>query len=276
MADTIIITAANASLGIPTVDYLLKHSPKSTLVLTVRNTSDSDANTNALRKVIAKYPNANTSIRQLDLAHLSAVHEFARSIAGEVAAGSLPRLSAIICTAYYWNLVDPLELTDDGFEKTIQVSYLSHTALILRLLGSFRNEGGRIIQFTSDGHEPGKNGLEQIPPKIPTDPSELDQVVKPPADDAATADALGHGFHRYARAKLAVVLWTHALNRRLQRDGQENLHNISAIAMNPGNLADSRALLTNTPTKLHIVSKFILRPFRPLLSMSKYFSMVCR
>src|SRR4051794_5743852 len=128
MANTIIITGANGSLAIPTVDHLLQHSPDSTLVLTVRDASDSDANTSTLRSVVAKHPEAHVSIRELDLGHLAAVHDFAREIAAEIAKGSLPQLSAIVGTAYYWNLVGPLELTADGYEKTIQVSYLSHFA----------------------------------------------------------------------------------------------------------------------------------------------------
>lgn len=143
MKNTIIIIGANASLAIPTVDYLLEHSPNSKLVLTVRDLSHGDVNTDALRKVVAKYAEARASIRDLDLARLPAVHDFARRIAEEISQGFLPRLASIVCTAYYWNLVSPLQLTDDGYEKTIQVSYLSHAALILRLLGSFRPEGGR-------------------------------------------------------------------------------------------------------------------------------------
>lgn len=265
MSDTIIITGANGSLAIPTVDYLLNHSSTSTLVLTVRDASDSDPNTKILREIVAKYPKADTSIRELDLSHLDAVHRFARNIAGEIAAGSLPRLSSIVATAYYWNLSGPVQMTADGYEKTFQVSYLSHVALILRLLGSFRPEGGRIVLFTSDGHEPGKNGLEKIPPSIPTDPAKLELLVKPGKDDPSI-DALGHGFHRYANAKLATVMFTHALNRRLE--SSEQLKNITVVVTNPGNLADSRALRVNTPGKLVFLSTFVIRPLRPLLSLS--------
>jgi len=107
MTDTIIITGANSSLAIPTVDYLLKHRPESTLLLTVRDASDHDVNSNTLRAVFAKYPQARVSIRELDLGHLSSVHDFSRTIAAEIEKRSLPRLSAIIATAYYWNLVRP-------------------------------------------------------------------------------------------------------------------------------------------------------------------------
>lgn len=265
MADTIFITGANGSLANPTVDYLLTHAPTSKLVLTVRDASDNDTNTKTLREVIAKHPKADTSIRELDLGHLAAVHGFARKIEGEITAGSLPKLSSIVATAYYWNLSGPVQMTDDGYEKTFQVTYLSHVALVLRLLGSFRPEGGRIVLFTSDGHEPGKNALERIPPCIPTDSAKLELLVKP-GNDNPSIDALGHGFHRYANAKLATVMFTHALNRRLK--SSEKLKNITVVVTNPGNLADSRALRVNTPRKLVFLSTFVIRPLQPLLSLS--------
>ncbi|ETS76484.1 hypothetical protein PFICI_11871 [Pestalotiopsis fici W106-1] len=264
MESTILMTGANGSLAIPAVEYILQHSPKVALVLTVRDASDGDVNTKALRDAVAKFPEARVSIRALDLGHLQAVSDFAGSIANEIAQGTLPKLSSIVGTAYYWNLVGPAELTGDGYDKTFQVTYLSHFSLVLRLLGSFQESGGRVVLYTSDGHEPGKNGLEKIPPSIPADAAALDLLVKPSPDDPSI-DALGHGFHRYANAKLALVMFTHALNRRLQKDAQ--LANITVVVTNPGNLADSRALTVNTPRKLIILSKFVLRPLRPLLSM---------
>lgn len=266
MPNTILITGANSSLAIPTIDYLLQHSPNTTLVLTVRDTSDNDANTKTLRSIIAKHSEPRVTIRELDLAHLAAVHDFALGIATEIAQGTLPRLSAIICTAFYWNLVEPIQTTDDGYERTIQINYLSHVALVLRLLSSFKADGGRIVLFTSDAHEPGKNVLEKIPPSISSVSNELDILVKPDVD--STNDALAHGMHRYANSKLALVLFTHALNRRLAQD--KGLRNVTAVVMNPGNLADSRALYTNTPHKLHFLRRFILRPLLPLLRLGKW------
>lgn len=93
-------------------------------------------------------------------------------------------------------------MTEDGHEKTMQVTNLSHVALILRLLGCFRPEGGRIVLFSSDVHEPDKNGFEKIPPLIPTGPAEVEHLVKPPEDDPAV-DAFGHGLHPSVRQRQA-------------------------------------------------------------------------
>lgn len=212
MAGTIIITGANGSLAIPAVRHLLTKYPDYTIVLTVRNILDDDANTKKLRETLLKYSGAGTSIRKLDLANLSAVHDFASTIAAEIADGSLPPLASIVCNAYYWNLVGEAETTVDGYEKTFQVTHLAHVALVLRLLGSFGSNGGRVVLFSTDAHWPGKNSLEKYPPAIADD---LTMLVKPASEKSS--DHFGRGFQRYATSKLAVVMWMYALNRCLEK-----------------------------------------------------------
>lgn len=212
MAGTVLMTGANSSLAIPAVQYLLTEYPDHALVLTVRNASDTDVNTKKLRDIVSQYPSAKTSIRELDLVDLSAVHDFASTIAAEIAEGSLPALVSIICNAYHWNLAGDAEVTKDGYEKSFQVTYLAHVALVLRLLGRFGSEGGRVVLLSSDAHWPGKNGLEKYPPVIPDD---LELLVKPASD--APIDNFGRGFQRYAVSKLATVMWMYALNRYLEK-----------------------------------------------------------
>ena len=210
MAGTIIITGANGSLAIPAIEYLLTNYPDYVAILTVRNASDTDVNTNKLRSTLTKYSSRNF-IRELDLASLSATHDFASSIADDIANSKLPPLVGIVCNAYYWNLTHDAQLTADGYEKTFQVSYLAHVALVLRLLNSFGQAGGRIVLFASDAHWPGKNSLEKYPPALPDD---LELLVKPAADEPV--DNFGRGFQRYAVSKLAIVSWMYALNRHLE------------------------------------------------------------
>lgn len=212
MKGTILLTGANSSLAIPAVEHLLTNYPDFTAVLTVRNSSDNDTNTKKLRTTIAQHPSAKTSIRELDLANLPAVHDFASSIAVEIAQDRLPPLASIVCNAYYWNLSRPAETTKDGYEKSFQVIHVAHAALVLRLLGSFAPNGGRVVLFSSDAHWPGKNSLEKYPPAIPND---LELLVKPAADEPL--DNFGRGFQRYAVSKLAMVMWMYALNRYLEK-----------------------------------------------------------
>lgn len=276
MPESILLTGANGSAAVHTVRYLLKHQPDTHLVLTVRNASDTDGNTNVLRKTIADFPSAKATIRPLDLSSLTAVNTFAKSLAAEISRSELPPLKSIICNAYWWNLTKALEMTNDGYEKTFQINHIAHAALILQLLGSFSPNGGRIVLFTSDAHWPGKNSLEKIPPAIPAD---LQLLAKPPTD--AQENHMAHGFNRYAVSKLVILMWTYALNRHIEKvqirialAGYANriakvpqYENITAVAINPGNLSDSRALRVNTPRMIQIMSKVVIQPMRPLLRL---------
>ncbi|KAH9905360.1 NAD(P)-binding protein [Xylariomycetidae sp. FL2044] len=260
MSGTVILTGANGSLAIPVVEHLLKRYPDIVAVLTVRNASEADANTQHLRRTLANFPKAHTSIHEVDLSNLVTIHDFASRIATDIDDGKCPPLTSIICNAYFWDLVGDRKptLTGDNFDKTFQVNHIAHAALVLRLLGKFSPAGGRVLMFSSDAHWPGKNMFEKIPPGIPDD---LDQLVRPPSGK----DVLGEGFHRYANSKLAIVMWMYALNDHLRKDPK--LQNIVAIAMNPGNLVDSRALRTNTPSKMRYLQRFLIQPFKPLLRL---------
>lgn len=229
MAGTILITGANGSLAINTVRHLLENAPDYTLLLTVRDASNGDQNTRTLRDVVDKRSQqTQVSIRQLDHSHIASVHKFGQDVSKEIADGDLPLLVSIVCNAYYWNLSRPLEKTDDGFEKTIQVAHLAHVALVLRLLSSFHSQrAGRIVQFSTDGIFPGKNGLERIPPAIPAD---VELLVHPPPDPKN--DTLAYGFQRYANTKLAAVMWIHALNRRLEKARQSSAGNFFGLTVN--------------------------------------------
>ncbi|KAJ2996569.1 hypothetical protein NUW58_g930 [Xylaria curta] len=258
MAGAIIVTGANGSVAVHAVQHLLRTAPDNTLVLTVRNTSDSDVNTKRLRETVNRFPGSKVSIRKLDLASSEAVLEFAGAVTDEIAQQKLPPLVAIICNAFHWNLVADPELTEDGLEKTMQVNHVSHSALVLRLLGSFGPQGGRVVLFTSDGHFPGRNSLERYPPGIPDDLDEL-------ARAGPETDKQGRGFQNYANSKLAILMWTYALNRHLEKD--KPLSKISAVVIDPGSIADSRALRTNTPAILSYMQRFVLRPLRPVVRL---------
>ncbi|KAG6358123.1 hypothetical protein INS49_014007 [Diaporthe citri] len=258
MAGTIIFTGANSSLGIPAAEHILRLYPQHTAIFTVRDDSTSDPNTRKLRETIARYPQAKASVHALDLASLSSTHAFADTVISGIKSGQYPPLTAIVCVAYYWNLVGDPEPTADGYDKTFQVSHISHAALVLRLLGSF-GPTGRVVLLSSDSHWPGKNAMEKYPPSIPSD---LELLVKPSVDD----DKMGRGYQRYATAKLAITTWMYALNEHLQKD--PILKNITAVAINPGNLVDSRALRSNTPRSMSLMQTFVYKPLLPVLKLS--------
>ncbi|KAI1769307.1 NAD(P)-binding protein [Hypoxylon sp. FL1150] len=254
-AGSVLITGANGTLAIPAVDYLLAKYSDYTAILTVRDTSDADSNTQRLHKTISRQSGAKASIHQLDLTSLSSVHAFASTISEDIKAKRTPPLKAIICNAASWDLVNDPQLTDDGYDKTFQVNHISHVALVLRLLDQFSPDGGRVVLFSSEAHAPGRAMLEKVAPGIPDD---LDLLVHP----ASLGDKQAAGFHRYGNSKLAVTAWAHAFNRRLEKD--QDLNRITAVAYNPGGLVDSRAFRNNTPLSLNLLLTYVVRPLLPL------------
>lgn len=209
MAGSIIITGANGSVALHAAEHLLKNYSAHTAIFTLRDASDSDVNTQRLRAIISRFPQAKTHILQLDLASLHDTHAFCDLVTAGISSGQYPPIAAIICNAYTWNLVGDPELTVDGYDRTLQVNHISHAALILRLLGQFEG-GGRVILISSDSHWPGKNSMEQYPPSLPSD---LSLLENPAVDD----DKQGRGYQRYATSKLVITTWMYALNRYLQK-----------------------------------------------------------
>lgn len=210
MAGTVIITGANGSLAIPSVEYLLSSYPSYTAVLTVRSLSDE--NTERLKGVISSFPEAKASIRLLDLSSLSSVEAFAAEVKTEISDGKLPRLVSIICNAATWSITGGIKLTEDGYESSMAVNHLAHLSLVLRLLGQFGEQGGRITFLSSNAYSPGVNPLEKYPPTLPEN---LELLVHPSPD--AQGETVGRGFQRYALSKLAIVMGMIQLNKILAR-----------------------------------------------------------
>jgi NAD(P)-dependent dehydrogenase (short-subunit alcohol dehydrogenase family) len=209
---TVIITGANGSLAIPAVDYLLSQHPSYTAVLTVRDDSDKDANTTRLRSIIAKYSNAQVSIRKLDLTRLSHVHAFADTIHSEIAEKKLQPLAAIICNASTWDMSPPIKYTDDGFERAMGVNHIAQFDLTLRLLGDLDPQHGRVVFLSSESHWAGKAGFEVYHPTLPDD---LNLLVKPNPDKVG--EEVGRGFQRYGLSKLVIVMTMYELLRRVKK-----------------------------------------------------------
>jgi NAD(P)-dependent dehydrogenase (short-subunit alcohol dehydrogenase family) len=199
MSGSVILTSANGSSNLLAATHLLKAYPELTAILTVRNAADTDVNMNNLRTAVSNFLNVRYYLHEVDLADLSAVHRFATAVADNIAAGKYPPLKAIICNAFYWNLVANRELTVDGIDKTMQVGFVSHAHLVLRLLDYFDKEGGRVEMVSSVTHFRGSNPMTHYVPGIPTD---LDELVHPQVDSYRRA----HGALRYANAKLVATI----------------------------------------------------------------------
>ncbi|RGP79035.1 hypothetical protein FLONG3_2941 [Fusarium longipes] len=256
---TVIITGANGSCATAFVSHLLSRYPTLTLLATVRNTSTSDPNTAHLSKIISTSPNpSKASIEALDLCSLSKVRTFAEKTAQRVKSGELPPIKAIVCNAFTMSLKEQV-FTEDGFEQTFQVNHLSHYLLVLMLLGSM-SQDGRIVMLGSNTHYTDRqHPLFNLRVDFPED---IEMLVKPKQDVAGKE--YDYGFYRYGLSKLANIMFMHDLNAKLAKVHSVPVHpdicqvliieaqnpklsGITAIAMDPGGMVDSRAHKIQTP-----------------------------
>jgi len=217
MTGSILFTGANGSLAIPAIECLLTAYPQYTLVLTVRNNSVQDPNTAELHRVLAQQPDANVSIRVLDLASLEQASSFSNTLLSEINGKILPRLSAIVCNAMTWNLSGGPKYSTDGDELSMAVNHLAHFSLCLRLLGGMDPVHGRIVFLGSVAHWPEKASFSRgYPTHIPKD---LELLVHPQPDKQG--EETGRGFQRYGTSKLVTIMVMYELNRRLKAVSHE-------------------------------------------------------
>ncbi len=109
---------------------------------------------------------------------------------------------------------NPFEVTDDGFEATFQVNYLSHVLLTNRLLPLINASEGRIIHVTSYGHH---NAIYNINEPLW---ERIDDKGNPHFD----------GIQTYFNTKLANLLFHHELSRLLWASDSR----AKSIAVHPG------------------------------------------
>jgi NAD(P)-dependent dehydrogenase (short-subunit alcohol dehydrogenase family) len=136
-----------------------------------------------------------TEVRRLDLADLASIREFAAGITGPV--------DLLINNAGL--MIVPKGRTKDGFETHIGVNHLGHFALTNLMLPQLT---GRVITVASLAHRLGEVDVEDLN-------YERRRYIR---------------FLAYAQSKLANLLFTHELHRRLQAAGSP----VRALACHPG------------------------------------------
>lgn len=191
-----IVTGANDGLGFQTTLALSKTGIK--VVMACRNLEKGDK---AREKIIRQAPEANLELMQLDLSKLSSVRAFAE----EYKQKHEP-LDLLINNAGI--MIPPYELTEDGFESQLGVNYLGHfllTGLLLPLLE--KTPGSRVVSLSSNAHKNGKIHFD-----------DLNFKKKYSA------------FAAYSQSKLACLMFSKELQRRLEKSGSRVL----SVAAHPG------------------------------------------
>jgi NAD(P)-dependent dehydrogenase (short-subunit alcohol dehydrogenase family) len=193
---TAVVTGANCGIGFEIARVLARSGAH--VVLACRNTAKAAG---AADRIRAGFPAALLSVVRLDLASLAGV----RAAAEEIRRAH-PRLDLLISNAAV--MEPPYETTEDGFELTFGTNHLGHFALTGLLLDRLlATDGSRIVTMSSQGHHDGVMNFDDLQSERGYD-----------------------GADAYHQSKLANLLFTYELDRRLRAAGATTM----ALASYPG------------------------------------------
>ncbi|MCB5165688.1 SDR family oxidoreductase [Streptomyces bambusae] len=192
---TAVVTGAASGLGLETARALAVRGAH--VVLAVR---DSGKAAVAAARIRAAAPRAELTVQHLDLADLASVREAAKQLA------DLGRIDLLVNNAgVMWT---PYTRTVDGHELQFATNHLGHFALTGLLLDTLRaTPGARVVTISSYLHR-----FARI--------------------DFGGLDA-EHGYNRYraySQSKLANLMFSRELHRRLEQAGDGTL----SVAAHPG------------------------------------------
>ncbi|OBA63916.1 short-chain dehydrogenase [Mycobacterium sp. 1100029.7] len=209
-----VITGANTGLGYETAAALAEHGAH--VVLAVRNL---DKGKDAAARITARSPHADVALQELDLTSLASIRA-----AAEELRSAHDRIDLLINNAgVMWT---PKSTTADGFELQFGTNHLGHFALTGLLLDRLLPvAGSRVVTVSSIGH--------RLLADIHFDDLQWERSYNRVA--------------AYGQAKLANLLFTYELQRRLAPQGTT-----IAAAAHPGG---SRTELTrNLPPLLERIA----------------------
>jgi NAD(P)-dependent dehydrogenase (short-subunit alcohol dehydrogenase family) len=192
-----IVTGANSGIGYETALALADHG--ATVIMACRNL---DRGSEAADQIRQSRPAGDVVVKQLDLGDLDSVSDFASEFKAKY-----DRLDLLINNAGV--MVPPYGKTAQGFETQLGVNHLGHFALTGQLLDLvLKTTGSRIVTVSSVAHRFGE-----------IDFNDLQWENRSYSANAA-----------YGQSKLANLLFTYELQRKLDAANQQTL----AAAAHPG------------------------------------------
>jgi len=191
---TAVVTGANTGLGLQTARVLAGRGAR--VVLACRNAGKA---ARAADQIAAASPGAEASVVRLDLTSQSGVRDAAAEISRR-----FQKLDLLINNAGVMEV--PYQRTEDGFELTLATNHLGPFALTGLLLDRLA-DGARIVTVSSIGHLDGVLNVGDLQSERDYDPDRA-----------------------YGQSKLANLLFTYELDRRLRAAGST----VAALACHPG------------------------------------------
>jgi NAD(P)-dependent dehydrogenase (short-subunit alcohol dehydrogenase family) len=210
---TAVVTGANTGLGYETAKALAEKGAH--VVLAVRNTEKGN---DAAARIANATPGTSVAVAQLDLTSLDSIRRAAEDLRAKHETIDLLINNAGV-------MMTPKSTTKDGFELQFGTNHLGHFAFTGLLLEHIlAAPGSRVVTVSSVGHRFARSGIR--------------------FDDLQWEKDYGR-VAAYGQAKLANLMFTYELQRRLQ--GTRTI----AAAAHPG--GSRTELSRNLPTGVRVV-----------------------
>ena len=218
-----IITGANSGIGFEEAKEFARKGAQ--VVLACRSMDKAQT---ALARILEEIPDARAEIMHLDLASLNSVRQFAEAFKSKY-----DRLDVLVNNAGI--MMVPYSTTEDGFEAQFGTNHLGHFALTGLLINLLRaTPASRVVNVSSGGHRFGE--------------MDFDNLMFPEGNGYSPTAA-------YGRSKLANLLFTYELQRRLFSVDADMI----AVAAHPG--------IANTNLANHLVNEKLMKLAGPLVDV---------
>jgi len=207
---TVLVTGANTGIGYEAARMLA--GQRARVLLGCRSPDKARA---AREAILAEHPEADVEFVRLELGDLASVKKAAEHVDFE------SRLDLLINNAGI--MMPPRQLTADGFESQFGVNHLGHFALTGLLLAKLQaTPGSRVVNVSSAAHRWGDIDFDDL-------------------DGSRRYNRRV----RYGMSKLANLLFTYELQRRLEAAGADLISVASHPGVSPTELSRhmSRALM---------------------------------
>ena len=229
MAKTILITGANAGIGLQTATDFIQQGHH--VILACRNLEKAEQ----VKAQLAALGRGTVELIQLDLNSLAQVNSAANELLLKY-----DYLDVLINNA---GLISThLEATEDGFEKHFGVNYLGHFLWTLKLLPLLqKSKQGRIIHLSSFAHWVGSIQPNRFKAENNTD---------------------YHTFSSYGSSKLQNLLFSNLLAQQLQGS------HVTSNAIHPG-VVDSELYRQLPKLQYNLLALVLIAPEKPAQLIQK-------
>ena len=226
---TIIITGANSGTGFAATKFM--SAKGATIIMACRNP---DKANRALQSIKNDNAEAKLDFIQLDLSNLASIKHFSEEFKKKYSS-----LDILINNAGMSQTPDIK--TEDGFEMQIGVNHLGHYALTGYLMDRLVNtKDSRVVTMSSMNHEQGIMNFDNL-----------------------FLEGEYHQMKAYEQSKLANLLFSYELHRRLAQAGVS----VESIAAHPG-FVKSNIMKSNEYTQRSFGFTMMFNVFNLLLAMT--------